>query len=81
MYVHKNQFAPQPPDLLEKLAECLINNFHRKLILLKLKMKKLLRKISSKNLTAGVFGSVVECLNRDRGVTGSSLTGGTLLCP
>ena len=29
-------------------------NFHRKLILLKLKIKKLLRKISSKNLTGGV---------------------------
>ena len=29
--------------------------FHRKHILLKLKIKKLLRKIRSKNLTAGVF--------------------------
>ena len=26
-------------------------------------------------------GSVVECLTRDRGVVGSSLTGGTVLCP
>ena len=26
-------------------------------------------------------GSVVECLNRDQGVAGSSLTGGTALCP
>ena len=26
-------------------------------------------------------GSVVECLNRDRGAAGSSLTGVTVLCP
>ena len=26
-------------------------------------------------------GSAVECLTRDRGVTGSSLTGVTALCP
>ena len=26
-------------------------------------------------------GSVVECLTRDRGATGSSLTGVTALCP
>ena len=26
-------------------------------------------------------GSVVECLTRDRGVAGSSLTGVTVLCP
>ena len=26
-------------------------------------------------------GSVVECLNRDAGVEGSSLTAGTVLCP
>ena len=25
--------------------------------------------------------SVVECLTQDQGVTGSSLTGGTVLCP
>ena len=42
---------------LEKLAEILLYNFHREHILLKLKIKKLLRKISSKNLTAGVFFS------------------------
>ena len=32
-----------------------MNTFHREHILLKLKIKKLLRKISSKNLTAGFF--------------------------
>ena len=32
-----------------------LNTFHREHILLKLKIKKLLRKIKSKNLTAGVF--------------------------
>ena len=26
-------------------------------------------------------GSVVKCLTRDRGVVGSSLTGGTVVCP
>ena len=51
--IHKNLFAPQAQDLLEKLAEILYN-FHCEHILLKLKTKKLLRKISSKNLTAGV---------------------------
>ena len=40
---------------LEKLAEMFLNTFHREHILLKLKTKKLLRKIKSKNLTAGVF--------------------------
>ena len=50
----KNLFAPQAQDLLEKLAEILLYNFHREHILLKLKTKKLLRKIKSKNLTAGV---------------------------
>ena len=55
IYIHKNLFAPQAQDLLEKLAEILLYNFHREHILLKLKPKKLLRKIKSKNLTAGVF--------------------------
>ena len=32
-----------------------LNTFHREHILLKLKIKKLLRKIKSKNLTTGVF--------------------------
>ena len=40
---------------LEKLAEMFLNTFHRKHNLLKLKIKKLLRLISSKNLTAGYF--------------------------
>ena len=40
---------------LEKLAEMFLNTFHREHILLKLKTKKLLRKIKSKNLTAGVY--------------------------
>ena len=39
---------------LEKLAEMFLNTFHREHILLKLKIKYLLRKIKSKNLTAGV---------------------------
>ena len=50
----KNLFAPQAQGLFEKLAKILLYNFHRKHILLKLKTKKLLRKISYKNLTAGV---------------------------
>ena len=54
IYIHKNLFAPQAPDLLEKLAENLLYNFHREHILLKLKIKKLLQKLSSKNLTARV---------------------------
>ena len=47
-------YAPQAQDLLEKLAEILLYNLNREHILLKLKTKKLLRKIKSKNLTAGV---------------------------
>ena len=42
IYVHKSLLVPQALDLLEKLAECLLYNFHRELILLKLKIKKLL---------------------------------------
>ena len=49
-YIHKNLFAPQAPDFLEKLAD----NFHGEHILLKLKIKRLLRNMSSKNLTVGV---------------------------
>ena len=52
---HRNLFAPQTQDLLEKLAETLLYNFHREHILLNVKIKKLLRKIKSKNLTAGFF--------------------------
>ena len=48
-------FASQAPDLLEKFMECLLYNFHRELNLPKLKIKMLLRKIISKNLTAGVI--------------------------
>ena len=51
----KNLFAPQAQDLLEKLAEILLYNFHREHILQKLKIKKLWRIIKAKNLTAGVF--------------------------
>ena len=45
--------CPQAQDLLEKLAEIFLYNFNREHIFLKLKTKKLLRKIKSKNLTAG----------------------------
>ena len=38
-----------------KLAEMFLNTFHREHISLKLKIKKLLRKIKSKNLTAVVY--------------------------
>ena len=44
-----------PASRLEKLAEMFLNTFHREHILLELKIKELLRKIKSKNLTAGVF--------------------------
>ena len=49
----------QAPDLSEKLAESYLCNFHRTHIFLKLKIKMLLRKISSINLTAEVFFVVV----------------------
>ena len=45
---------------LEKLAEMFLNTFHREHILLILKIKKLLRKIRSKNLTAGGFYSALS---------------------
>ena len=32
-------------------------------------------------IVSNFHGSIVECLTRDRGVTGSSLTGVTALCP
>ena len=54
IYIHKKLFVPQAQDLLEKLAEILLYNFRREHILLKLKIKKLLRKNRSKNLSAGV---------------------------
>ena len=53
IYIHKNLFVPQARDLLEKLAEILFYNFHLEHTLLKLKTKKLLRNIKSKNVTAG----------------------------
>ena len=40
---------------LEKLAEMFLNTFYREHILLILKIKKLLQKNKSKNLTAGGF--------------------------
>ena len=40
--IHKNLFASQAHDLLEKLAEILLYNFHREHFLLKMKTKKLL---------------------------------------
>ena len=46
--------APQAQDLLEKLAESHLYNFHPEHDMLKLKIKKLLRKIRPKNLIAGV---------------------------
>ena len=41
IYAHKNPFEPLAPDHWEKLAESLLYNFHRKHILLKIKIKKL----------------------------------------
>ena len=41
--------------------------------------KVILKVISKVLMERG--GSVVECLTQDRGVEGSSLTGGTVLCP
>ena len=48
--VHKNLFAPQTLDLLEKLALIFLYNFHRDHILLTLKIKKLSLKINVKNI-------------------------------
>ena len=42
--MYTNLFVPQAPDRLEKLAECLLYNFHRELILLKSKVKKVIAK-------------------------------------
>ena len=55
IYIHKNLFAPQAQDLLEKLAEILLYNFHREHTLLKLKIKKLFRKIQSRKLNSWSF--------------------------
>ena len=42
--MHKNLFVPQAQDLLEKLGEILLYNFHCQHILLQLKTKMLLQK-------------------------------------
>ena len=47
IYIHKNLFAPQATEHLEKLTEILLYNFNCEHILLKLKIKRL-QKISSK---------------------------------
>ena len=50
IYVHKNLFAPQTWDLLEKLALIFLYNFHREHGLIKLIRKKLSPKINVKNI-------------------------------
>ena len=50
IYVHKNLFAPQTWDLLEKLAPIFLYNFHREHGLIKLIRKKLSPKINVKNI-------------------------------
>ena len=55
---------PQAQDLLEKLAEILLYNFHREHILLKLKIKKLLRKIRSKTYQLE-FNAIVDANSID----------------
>ena len=54
IYIHKKRFEPQASDHLEKLAESLLNNFHREHTLLKLKIKSYCEKLVLKTLTAGV---------------------------
>ena len=54
IYVHKNLFAPQTSDLLEKLALIFLYNFHCDHILLTLKIKKLSPKINVKNIKTRV---------------------------
>ena len=44
IYIHKNLFAPEAQDLLKKLAEILLYNFHREHILLKIEDKKVIAK-------------------------------------
>ena len=50
IYVHKNLFAPQTWDLLEKLALIFLYNFHHEHGLIKLIRKKLSPKINVKNI-------------------------------
>ena len=40
MYIHKNLFLPQKPDLLEKFGDSLLYNFHREHIFAKIEDKK-----------------------------------------
>ena len=54
IYIHKNLFVPQAQDLLEKLAENSPLQLSSRTQFAKIEDKKLLRKIKSKNLTAGV---------------------------
>ena len=50
IYVHKNLFAPQTWDLLEKLALIFLYNFHREHGFIKLIRKQLSPKINVKNI-------------------------------
>ena len=50
IYIHKNLFEPHASDHLEKVAESLLYNFHRKHILLKLKIKSYCKKLVLKTL-------------------------------
>ena len=53
--MHKNLFAPQTWDLLEKLALFFLYNFHREYGLIKLIRKKLSPKINVKNIKVEYF--------------------------
>ena len=55
IYVHKNLFAPQTWELLEKLALIFLYNFHREHGLINLIRKKLSPKINVKNIKHQVF--------------------------
>ena len=55
IYVHKNLFAPQTWELLEKLALIFLYNFHREHGLINLIRKKLSPKINVKNIKHRVF--------------------------
>ena len=57
--MHQSTDEPAASRMFEPFGEVGGDVFHREHILLKLKIKKLLRKIKSKNLTAGVFFSSV----------------------
>ena len=53
--MHKNLFAPQTWELLEKLALIFLYNFHREHGLINLIRKKLSPKINVKNIKHRVF--------------------------